>query len=266
MKPLTLVLCILAILGSAASTFFYSQIGSAQEQLKQQVRKSEVNADELNAKLAESGALNEGLQKRLAALDSDLGDAKSKLATSDGRNIQLSRDISQIRAQLSSTDGTAQALNNEIDRLNQELFKIKLASASAASPIEVDGYKNQITTLQAKVSELEAAVKLAARNSKSAHGVSAGAVDTAVDNSLIWSGDGPRYEVASVGDGDAFVVIKAGLPEGLQPNQKLMIGRDGKGVAQAIISSVHENFAVAQIIPSSIKSPLVKGDLAITIQ
>jgi type II secretory pathway pseudopilin PulG len=73
MKPLTLILCVIAILGSVASTFFFFQIGTAKEQLQQEVALAATRATEQQAKITEAAAQSEALQKRLAALDSELG-------------------------------------------------------------------------------------------------------------------------------------------------------------------------------------------------
>src|SRR5688572_13171903 len=110
MKSLTLVLCVIAILGAAASTFFYFQIGNTKEALTQEVAKADKSANELQVRLPESTAQGEVLQKRLAELDSDLGDAKSKATAADGRSAQLTRDIAQIRNQRAAKTDAEQAL------------------------------------------------------------------------------------------------------------------------------------------------------------
>ena len=56
MKSVTLALCVIAILGSAASTFFYIQIGKTKEQLQQQVATATTISNALQANLAEAEA------------------------------------------------------------------------------------------------------------------------------------------------------------------------------------------------------------------
>ncbi|HEY9250132.1 MAG TPA: hypothetical protein VIO38_13415, partial [Rariglobus sp.] len=155
MKSLTLVLCVIAILGSAASTVFYFQIGNTKEQLQQQVSQAETRSTELQAKLTEAGTQGEALQTRLLALDNERAEAKSQASAAEGRNTQLGREIAQMRNQLTAKADAEQTLNGEISQLKRELAQSKLA-ASAATPEEVEGYKSTIATLQARVTELEA--------------------------------------------------------------------------------------------------------------
>lgn len=247
MKSLTLSLCVVAILGSAASTFLYFRIGTAKEALEQQVAAAESRSTELQGRLAESAAQSEVLQKRLAELDNDLGDAKSKATAAEGRSAQLTRDIAQIRNQLTAKNDAEQALNSEIAQLKREVAQAKLA-ASSSSPAEVDGYKATIATLQARVTELEA--------SRAANTVSAPAGAPV----------GTSSEVVSIGDRNAFVVINMGSARGVLVNQRVNITRGGDTVATGVISSVQPTYSIAQITADSIRAGLSKGDTARIVQ
>ncbi|HEY8933095.1 MAG TPA: hypothetical protein VIM44_07275 [Rariglobus sp.] len=253
MKSLTLALCVIAILGSAASTFFYFQVGNSKELLKQDVVKAQARATELQSKLDDSTSQAEVLQKRLAELDSDLGEAKSKVTAADSRSTQLTRDIAQLRNQLTAKADAEQALNGEIAQLKREIAQAKLG-ASGATAEEVDAYKASIAALQAKVTELEAG-----------RGVKAGTVD-GTGTTAAPSVAGLKGEVVSIGAQNAFVVINAGSAAGVQPGQKFAITRNGAAVADAQVSSVQEGFSIAQIVAGSIHGGLVKGDLATSVQ
>ena len=251
MKSLTLVLCVIALLGSAASAFFYIQIGNTKTQLQQQVTQASTRAADLQAKLAEAGAQSEALQKRLSALDSDLGDAKSKATLSESHNVQLARDIDQLKNQITAKDDAAQALNTEIADLKRDIAKATLAAA-AASPEEIEKYKQTIATLQSRVTELEA--------SKSAAAVTA--VNGTPDVAKTTSASGLKGQVVSVGNQNAFVVINLGSSQGVQVGNRFTVARGGTTIATAQVSSDEKNYSIAQIAPDSLNGSLVKGDSA----
>ncbi len=252
MKSLTLALCVIAILGASASTFFYFQIGKTKEELQQQVAQSSASSNELQAKLTDAAAQSEALQKRLAALDSDLGEAKSKTTSAESRSTQLTRDVAQLRNQLTAKDDAEQALNREVSQLKRELAQIKLASASAsASPEEIEGYKTTIATLQAKITQLESASGGVVAVASPTTGKSGGAVA----GSLVG-------EVVSIGAQNAFVVLNIGSGKGVQAGQTFSINRNSNTVATATVSSVQESFSIAQIAVGSLRGGLTKGDTA----
>lgn len=253
MKSLTLALCVIAILGSAASTFFYFQVGNSKELLKQDVIKAQARATELQSKLTDSTTQGEVLQKRLAELDSDLGEAKSKVTAAESRSTQLSRDLAQLKNQLTAKAEAEQALNGEIAQLKREIAQAKLA-ASAASPEEVEAYKASIASLQAKVTELESARgSIGTKPNTTATGTAAATA-------------GIKGEVVSIGAQNAFVVINTGSEAGVQTGQKFAITRNGAAVADAQVSSVQEGFSIAQIVAGSIHGGLLKGDVATSAQ
>ncbi len=259
MKSITLILCVIALLGSAASGYFYMQIGSTRDQLQLKINQAESRSTELQTKLAEAGAQGEVLQKRLAELDADLGDAKSKVSAAEGRNTQLGRDVQQLRNQLTAKNDAEQTLNREISQLKRELAQSKLA-ASAASPEEVDGYKATIATLQARINELAAGRP----SSTAVRGGPSEAV-TGASNSA-GADAGASFEVVSIGEKNGFVVINGGSAKNVVSGQKLTISRDGKTVAETVVSSVQDSYAIAQVVTGSLRGGLLKGDVATITQ
>jgi chromosome segregation ATPase len=250
MKSLTLALCVIAILGASASTFFYFQIGNTKEVLKQDVAAAQARSTELQGRLTESTAQGEVLQKRLAELDSDLGDAKSKATAAEGRAAQLTRDVAQVKNQLTAKTDSEQALNREIADLKREVAQAKLASA-AASPEEIEAYKSSIATLQAKVTELEAGRGTVAGSTSSSTSAAAPSISV-----------GATANVVSIGEKNAFVVLDIGTAQGVQVGQKLNVTRAANTVATAVVSSVQDAYSIAQINVGSIKGGLLKGDTA----
>ncbi len=253
MKSLTLALCVIAILGAAASTVFYIQIGKTKEQLEQQVTVAKASSSNFESKLTEANTQADALQKRLVAMDTDLGEAKSKSTAAESRNTLLSRDVAQLRNQLTAKDDAEQALNTEITQLKRDLAQAKLA-ATAGSPEEIDGYKASIATLQARVTELEGGRSITASPSS---GIAGG---TAAAN--VPTPSGLQGEVVSIGAHNAFVVLNVGSTQGVKAGQHFAITHNSIPVATAQVSSVQENFAIAQIAANSLQDGLSKGDTA----
>ncbi|MCS6243493.1 MAG: hypothetical protein H2172_06500 [Opitutus sp.] len=262
MKPLTLILCVIAILGSVASTFFFFQIGTAKEQLQQEVALAATQATQLQGKITGAAAQSDALEKRLAALDNELGDAKSKASTADARSTQLGREATQLRTQLTAKTEAAQALTTELSQLKQELAQIKLTAATTAAE-QSEEYKATIANLQARITDLIAInTKANARGGKSLPGVNADTAPGAAAPTPLVVEDANGFQVVSIGADNGFVVIKAGSAQGIQPKQNLVISRSGKVLATAVVSSSQENYAIAQIVTDSLKGNLSKGDLA----
>ena len=254
MKSLTLVLCVVALLGSAASTFFYFQIGDTKTKLEKQVNQATARTSEVQTKLAESGFQVDALQKRLASMDSDLGDAKSKLTSADNKSVELARNVDQLTNQITAKDEGAKALNDEIAGFKRDLATAKLASAS---PEEVDNYKKTIAALQSRVTELEAS-KPAANVITNADGT----IQPAPAAPSAPAAPGLSGKVVSIGAGDGFVVINLGTAQGVQVNSKFTITRGTATVASTQVSSVNEAFAIAQVASESLHGNLNKGDVA----
>lgn len=250
MKSLTLVLCVVALLGAAASTFFYFQIGDTKTKLEQQIAQANGRTNDAQAKLTDANAQIDALQKRLASLDSDLGDAKSKLTAADNRNVELARTIDQLNNQVTAKDDAAKALNDEITSLKNDLGAAKLAAA-AVSPEEIDNYKKTIVALQARVAELESGTTKIVKADGTTQTVSTAA-----------AAPGTSGNVVGIGAQNAFVVVDLGKTQGVQVNQKFTITRAGAPVASAQVSSVEDDFSIAQIATDSLHGSLNKGDVA----
>jgi hypothetical protein len=263
MKSLTLALCVIAILGAAASTFFYVQIGNTKDELQTQVTAAKTRTTEVEAKLAETSARGEALQKQLLNLDNERAEAVSKATTAAAANTQLDRDVDQLRNQLTAKNDAEQALNREISQLKRELAQAKLASA-AASPEEIEGYKSTIATLQARVTELESTRSSTVAMGNTTAATAGGSTSAASESTPAPAG--LKGEVVSIGAQNAFVVLNIGSAQGVKAGQNYTISRNGATIATAQISSVQANYAVAQIAANSIRGGLAKGDTATVSQ
>ena len=107
MKHLTLALCIVAILSAAASAVFYFQIGSGNEAIKQQVILAEKRTADVQLKLTTAQLEITGLEKRLAELDNEVGDAKSKATAADSRTAHVVRENKQLQVRILELEAAA---------------------------------------------------------------------------------------------------------------------------------------------------------------
>ncbi|HTJ79776.1 MAG TPA: hypothetical protein VL357_12345 [Rariglobus sp.] len=251
MKSLTLVLCVIALLGSAASTFFYFQIGDTKTKLQQQVTLADNRTTDVQAKLSDANGQIDALQKRLASMDSDLGDAKSKLTSADNHSVELARNVDQLTNQVTAKEDAIKSLNEEVAGLKRDLGEAKL---NAVSPEEIDNYKKTIASLQDRVAELMAGKTTVVAADGTSQVVAAPA------------SAGLSGQVVSVGTQNAFVVLNLGSAQGVQVNQKFTITRGGNTLATAAVSSVEASYSIAQIATDSLRGDLGKGDIATVAQ
>ena len=252
MKALTLSLCILALLGSAASGYFWWQVGNQKAELKSQLDAEQTRATGLQLNLTKTTEDLETHKTRLAATDAELGDTKSKLTAAEARNVQSSREITSLKSSLGTKEETEKKLTNELDNLRRELVQTRIA-AQVGSPEEVERYKQTIASLESRLAAIQGGGAVPEA------GVSAPGMNPAAPS---LSERTAAARVASVGTKNAFVVLDLGTADGIAAGNKFIIARVGELIAEAVISEVKETYAIAQVIPSSIKSPIKAGDIA----
>lgn len=256
MKKLTLTLSIVAILGAAASAWFYIQIGNTKQELSDKLAAENTRAADLDAELNKSKEQAANLQQRLTTLDSELGDTKSRLSSSEARSVQINRDLTQIRSQLEAREQAEKEARSQIEQLRSELVKARL-NTEQSSPEELERLQQTIAGLEARIQELQ----------NQAPGTTAvGAPATAATGTSAAPQSTLPAEftthVASVGPMNSFVVLAFGQNDGAQVGQRFVIVRNGQEIAQAQVSEVREGHAIAQVLPASIKSALRSGDSA----
>ncbi|MEN9841488.1 MAG: hypothetical protein RL376_1288 [Verrucomicrobiota bacterium] len=257
MKALTLVLCILALLGSAASGYFWWQIGDTKKQLQAKLETERAGAEALREDLAKANASRTAVQADLTRSDADLGDAKSRLTAAEARTIQVAREAETLKRSISEKEAAEKKLTSDLDELRRELVQTRLASQSG-SPEEIEKYKQTIATLEARVIQLQSAATTASASSGSGESN----VSAANPAQPELSARTAAARVAKVGRKNSFVVLELGTADGVAIGQKFLITRDGATIAESVISEVNAGYAIAQIAPSSIKTTLTAGDIA----
>ena len=249
MNRLSLVLCLLALLGSGVSAMLYFEIGNSKKILVTQLADTSARAGKLEADLASANEQNGALKSKVTALDADLGAMKIQFVSTEARATKLDGDLRQSRNVLSLYEQTARALAEEVSSLRTDLSDTR---ATHASPEAVIAYKNTIA-------ELERQLANASRNGAAAP--TAAGASTAVFTSRIG-----RATVMTVGAESAFVVLNFGSARGAQLGQKFSVNQGTDTVATVLISDVRTNFSIAQVLPDTLRGVLQKGDSALLIR
>ncbi|MBC8011419.1 MAG: hypothetical protein H7067_15150 [Burkholderiales bacterium] len=253
MKALTLALCILALLGSAASGYFWWEVGNTKETLKIDLAAEQMKATALQSNLTKTTEDLESTKGRLQTTDAELGDTKSKLTAAEARNVQISREVVTLKTAVAAKEKSEKTLNEELDTIRRDLVQARLA-AQVGSPDEVERYKQTIASLESRLAEVQ--------SGGSGAGTVAGASASATPGAPALSERTAAARVAIVGTKNAFVILDLGVADGISVGNKFLITRTGETIAESTISEVKDTFAIAQIAPASIKTSLKAGDIA----
>lgn len=255
MHRVPLILCLVALLGSAVSAVLYFQIGNSKQLLEFKLAETSTRAVRLDADLAaahtRAAALqtrHAALQTRATALDVELARTSEKLDAAEARATQIERNLADTRSVLGVYESTTRALGDELTALRRDLSESR---ASNASPEAVQAYKNTIAELERQLAS--------ARNGAALP--SAAGASTAVFTSRAG-----RATVLNVGPESAFVVLNFGSARGAQLGQKLTVSQGNAIVAKVVISDVRTNFSVAQVVPDTLRGILQKGDSAVLMR
>ncbi len=257
MKSLTLVLCILAILGSAASGYFYWQIGETKTQLQADLSSANNRAETLQADLAQTRSTLEQRQAQLAEIDADRAEARRNLTAAEARNVQVARELETVRRNLTAKEEAERRLNADLDQLRRELVQTRLAG-QVGSPEELERARQTIAGLEQRIAELQTAGAGTAGSGTATGGARA----AASPEQPALSERTASARVARVGTRNAFVVLELGAEDGIAVGNRFAITRGEETIAQSVISEVRDTFAIAQVVPTSIRSTLRAGDVA----
>lgn len=244
MKAASTILTVLAIIGGlAAGALWYLVKGQKEALIDErnglQAAKTQLETDKTN--LTQQV---DDLTSRNGALSSELGEVKTRNTTLESRTVQLTRDLAQSRANAETALSDARKATEESANLRRKVLEITstIEGIRAESESEIVQLRDELTRLKTLGITPSSAV---------AEGEKVPLINTSV---------------ASVGPRSAFVVINAGSTQGLRSQMKLAINRGGEIVAQAYISELKDNLAVAQIIPNTLVKAPRAGDDAYTVR
>jgi len=254
MKALTLVLCILALLGSAASGYFWYEIGNTKKELQSQLSSEQARASSLQGNLNEANETLEKTNAKLAETDAALGDTKRSLTAAEARNVQTARELDATKRSLAAKEEAEKKLNADLDTLRKELVQTRLA-AQVGSPEDLELARKTISGLEARIAELQGLPPPAATTETAAAAPEVPAKPALSERTA-------AAKVAQVGVKNAFVVLDLGVADGITVGNKFIIKRGEDLIAESVISEVKDSFSIAQVVPGSIKTSLKAGDTA----
>ncbi|MEI6467470.1 MAG: hypothetical protein WCQ89_22295 [Verrucomicrobiota bacterium] len=255
MHRLPLLLCLVALAGSAVSGVLFFQIGNTKQVLEQRLSDASTRLAKTDADLAAANEHAGALKARASALDTELTGTKRQLdtvrqqaATAQGRALQLERDLGQAKDVLAVYELTARALADDVGALRQELEDTR---NSNTSPEAVAAYKKTITDLERQLAT--------ARDGATVGGGVGG-------STAVFASRAGRATVLSVGPQNAFVVLNFGSARGAQTGQKMTVAQASGVVATVQLSDVRDKFSIAQVLPETLRGVLQKGDSAVLIR
>jgi len=248
MHRLPLLLCAIALLGSALSAVLYFRIGNSKQVLELRLSDATTRATKLDADLAAANEQNGSLKAKIGALDAELSAARTSLSATESRVTQLDRDLADTKSVLNLYESTSKAMGDEIAALRRDLEDSR---ASNASPEAVAAYRNTIAELEKELAQ--------ARNGAAAPGMLG-------TSTAVFTNRAGRATVLTVGPESAFVVLNFGAERGAKLGQKLAVSQLGTEVATVLISDVRTSFSVAQVVPDTLRGVLHKGDLAVLLR
>jgi hypothetical protein len=180
-------------------------------------------------------------QTEIDALDTALGEARTRLTVTEARHVELSRELTSTRDQLAAREAAQQPLHAENARLTTELAQANSQSAA------------MLAAFERTMAELERLMAGPVRPEPASGPVLP----------LLTTHRSRNAQVVSVGPSGAFVVINYGAAHGALPRQEMLIMRGTESVARVHISDVREQHSIAQVLPDSPSGVLHKGDSAV---
>lgn len=230
MKPLPLLLGLLAVAGAGTALSLHRQAGRDRATHAAALAQVQARFHAADSRARELTTQTTALQAQVSELDASLGEAKTKLTVTETRNVLLNRELTAAKQALAATAPQTEALRQEIAGLEETL-----------------------SARQATIATLEGRLAAAQTPADPVPGPDAVLVTHRSRNA----------SVASVGPSSAFVVLNYGATHGALPAQQLLIQRGTDVLARVLISDVRDHYSIAQVRPDSLRGALHKGDLAV---
>jgi hypothetical protein len=195
----------------------------------------------LGARLAESEETITQLAGQVDALDTALGEARTKLTAADTRYVETARELSTAKTRIEELEQATRDLN-DLQAAHAALGKEVAALREAADPALPAAFTRVMKELEGRlIQENTPPVPVPVLATSRARGA----------------------RVVSVGPSQAFVVLDYGAEHGALPRQEMLIRRGTETLARVHISDVRPRHSVAQVVPDSVQGALHKGDSAV---
>ncbi|GAB5560863.1 MAG: hypothetical protein SynsKO_25100 [Synoicihabitans sp.] len=247
MRNLTLILCIIAMLGTIASGVMFFLIGNTKQELHHRWQDALASNEVLSARLAAAEENNTELTGRIGTLDSDLATHKRELTDLKIEAERLANTLALAEEERTQALADRDAALTDLTAEKSKLADANQRLAASVSAEEVARYRQLISDLQSRIAPLERRLT----QKREAPGLVAGR--------------GNHAQVIKVGPRNAFVVINFGSSHAAAPNQRMLIKRGTSSLATVEISLVKEHYSIAQVLPETLSGSIRKGDAATII-
>lgn len=244
---LATILSVLALLGAGASAYFFLSIKGQKEALIVQRDGLQADLSQSQNQVARLTTEVDDLQNRNRDLDREVGEVKQRNTSLEARMNQMTADLTKTRTDLTTSQNSLTKANEEIATLRDQVVSLRARVADGEGNTKEELVKAyaELAELQTKVREYEAILAQRYREGDPIPLINA--------------------DIVTVGPRSAFVVLSAGKERGVKEMMKFAIERAGQIIAQGTVTTVQDNLAVAEIIPNTLVSEPVVGDLAYSV-
>ncbi|MCW5549794.1 MAG: hypothetical protein KIT44_12590 [Opitutaceae bacterium] len=195
----------------------------------------------LGARLTESGATITQLAGQVDALDTALGEARTKLTAADARYVETARELSTAKARIEELEQATRDLS-DLQAAHEALGREVAVLRDAADPALPAAFTRVMKELEGRLIQENT---------------------PPVPVPVLATSRARDTRVVSVGPSQAFVVVDYGAEHGALPRQEMLIRRGTETLARVHISDVRPRHSVAQVVPDSVQGALHKGDSAV---
>ena len=250
MRSLANFLSILAIIGAIASGAFYYLNTQEANNLAQQLQTSQAQLNAERSKSANQATTLKDLQDQLEQNARSLQEARSNITVISARSNQLKRENQRFTEELEMRLDNEENLQRSLADLKKEMAAQK---ANSITLEEANAYEQKIATLESTILKLESAPPKPASPST-----------TETYGNLKPGPSDANGRILTVGPQSSFVIVSLGYTSGIRLDHLLEIKREGESVAKIQISEVKENLSIARILPGSMKTDPLPGDLVVS--
>jgi len=250
MRSLANFLSVLAIFGAIASGAFYYLNKQEANNLAQELQQSQAFLNAERAKTAKQAATIEDLQAQLEQSARSLQEARSNITVISARSNQLKRENQRYTEELEMRMDNEESLQRALADLKKDMAAQK---ANSITLEEANAYEQKIASLENTILRMESeAQKAPAPQIAEAY------------NNLKPAPSGVSGRILTVGPQSSFVIVSLGYTSGIRLDHLLVIQREGESIANIQVSEVKENLSIARILPGSMKTNPVEGDLVVS--
>ncbi len=250
MRSLANFLSTLAIIGAIASGAFYYLNTQEANNLAQQLQTSQVQLNAERSKSTDQAATIKDLQDQLDQSARSLQEARSNITVISARSNQLKRENQRFTEELEMRLDNEENLQRSLADLKKEMAAQK---ANSITLEEANAYEQKIATLESTILKLESAPPKPVSPS----------ISETYGNFKPAPSDA-NGRILTVGPQSSFVIVSLGYTSGIRLDHLLEIKREGESVAKIQISEVKENLSIARILPGSMKTDPLPGDLVVS--